>query len=404
MTTNITVSLDTRRAKKDGTYPLVLRIGHHERTATIPLNINLLEKDWDDKKRVVKKTYTGTSSITRLNNIIQKAKADAMDIILKLSEAGKLDKLSVVELREKIIQKNSSASFFEFTNGVIDELKASQRFGTARSYKGVHDVLKAFNEGKDLAFKDINYKFLTKMEAAHLGNGNSYNGLAVYMRTIKAIFNRAAKTGVIEKDIYPFTDYKIRTQPTEKRALDVELLTTIITKEIPKGHVCFDTRNYFVASYMMYGMNFTDMAFLKKENIRDGRIQYRRRKTAKLYDIKITDSLQKILSHYMENSGNREFIFPIIKREQLVEQFKDIQWARKVYNKRLKVLAKLCGIDQNLTSYVSRHSFATQAMLNEVPLNAISAMLGHSSLKTTQVYLKGLPSDTLDAYNKKILK
>jgi len=402
MTTNIVISLDTRRKKKDGTYPLVMRLGHYERTTSIPLNIDLLEKDWDAKARVVKKTYSGTNSINRLNNIIQKAKADAMDIILKLSEAGKLDTLSVVELREKIVQNNITASFLEFTNQTIEELKASQRIGTARSYKGVHDVLKAFNEQKDLTFKDINYKFLTKLEASHLGKGNSYNGLAVYMRTIKAIFNKAVKAGVIERELYPFTDYKIRTQPTEKRALDIELLRTIITKEIPETNSCFDTRNYFVASYLMYGMNFTDMAFLKKENIVDGRIRYRRRKTSKLYDIKITENLNKILSHYLERAKDREYIFPIIKRENLAEQFKDIQWTRKAYNKRLKLLAKMCDIQQNLTSYVSRHSFATQAMLNEVPLNAISAMLGHSSLKTTQTYLKSLPNNVLDLYNERI--
>jgi len=70
----------------------------------------------------------------------------------------------------------------------------------------------------------------------------------------------------------------------------------------------------------------------------------------------------------------------------------------------LKKLAELCGIDSNLTSYVSRHSFATQAMQKSIPLNAISAMLGHSSIKTTEIYLKSLPSNVLDDYNLTILE
>lgn len=343
------------------------------------------------------------SSVSRLNNFIQKAKADAMDIIIKLNEAGKLKALSIGELRDKIAKKNVAASFLDYTNELVSELKSSQRFGTARSYKGVHDVLKAFNGNKDLNFQDIDYKFLTKLEAAHLGNGNSYNGLAVYMRTIRAIFNKAAKAGVIEKEIYPFSDYKIRTQPTEKRALDFEPLKKIITLQLPPGHICFDTRNYFVASYMMYGMNFTDMAFIRAENIVDGRLRYRRKKTGKLYDIKITEDLHKILSYYIDHAKEREFIFPIIKRQNVSDQDKDVQWSRKVYNKRLKKLAAICGIEENLTSYVSRHSFATRAMLSDIPLNAISDMLGHSNLKTTQVYLKGLSTDKLDEYNLKIL-
>jgi integrase/recombinase XerD len=404
MNTNIVISLDTRRAKRDGSYPLVMRLGHNERTTSIPLDIDLHAKDWDEKKRLVKKTYSGTDSISRINNRIQKSKADAMDIILKLHDAGKLEGLSVVELRDKIIKQNSEASFFKYTKEVIKDLQASNRVGTARSYRDVFNVLKGFNAQKDLSFKDVNYKFLIKLEASHLGKGNSYNGLAVYMRTIRAIFNKAVKAGVVEKEFYPFTDYKIKSVPTEKRALDGDLLRAIISKELPQNHKCFNARNYFVASYMMYGMNFTDMAFLKKENIVGGRIQYRRRKTSKLYDIKITDNLKTILDFYIAQHPDSEFVFPILKRDGLASQFKDIEWDRKRYNKKLKTLAELCGIEQNLTSYVSRHSFATQAMLQQVPLNAISAMLGHSNLKTTEIYLKGLPSNVLDDYNSKVVK
>lgn len=403
MNTNIVISLDTRRSKKDGSYPLVMRLGHNERTTSIPLNISLLEKDWNEKERVVKNTYKGTNSVTWVNNRIQKSKADAMDIILKLNEAGKLDGLSVVELRDKIVKKNNEASFFEYAKEIIKELKSSNRIGTARSYQDVFNVLSSFNDKKDLSFKDVNYKFLIKLEGTHLGKGNSYNGLAVYMRTIRAIFNKAVKAGVVEKEFYPFADYKIKTVPTEKRALEIDLLKAIITKSLPQNHKCFNARNYFVASYMMYGMNFTDMAFLKKADIVDGRIQYRRRKTSKLYDIKITDNLKTILDFYIAKNPDSEFVFPILKREGLVNQFRDIEWDRKRYNKKLRVLAGLCGIEQNLTSYVSRHSFATQAMLQQVPLNAISSMLGHSSLKTTEIYLKSLPNNILDDYNDKIL-
>ena len=113
MNTNIVISLDTRREKKDGTYPLMMRIGHNERTTTIKLGINLLEKDWDSKERVVKKTYTGVNTVTRLNNLIQKKKADAMDIILALHEENKLPAMSVSDIRDKIISNNKPQSFFK---------------------------------------------------------------------------------------------------------------------------------------------------------------------------------------------------------------------------------------------------------------------------------------------------
>ena len=403
MSTNIVIALDTRRSKEDGSYPLVMRLGHNRRTTSIPLGISLHEKYWDEKNRVVKKTYEGTNSVSRLNNVIQKRKSEAMDIIMKLQEAGELDKHTLPMLRDKIDKPDTSTSFFEFSDQLIQEMIKANRVGTANAYKIVIGVLKNYCNKKDLPFSKITYGFLMKFETNHYSNGNGVNGLAVYMRTIRAIYNKAMKAGLVEKELYPFADYKVKTAPTEKRALDWEFLKKIIELDITPEHDCFNARNYFVASYMMYGMNYTDMAFLKKEDIQNGRISYRRKKTAKIYDIKITASLETILSHYSSQNPESPYVFPIIKREDLQMQYRDIHWARKRYNKQLKDLAKACDIAQNLTAYVSRHSFATQAMLQQVPLNAISSMLGHSSLKTTEIYLKSLPSNILDDYNAKIM-
>lgn len=403
MNTNVVISLDTRRKKIDGTFPLILRLGHQRTTTAIPLGVSVKEKDWDDKNKEIKKTYTGVETVTRLNNLIHKRRSEAMDIILKLHESGQLNGLSVAELKDRLHQGASTESFFHYTDQLVEDLKKAKRFGTARSYKGVKDVLKVFNGDKDLPFRSITYQFLTKFETAHKAKKKSANGLAVYMRTIRSIYNQAIKSGLVDKELYPFTNYKIKTVPTEKRALDWEHLQKIIQLDLKPDHVLFKTRNYFVASYMMYGMNFSDMAYLKKSDRKDGRITYRRQKTKKIYDIKITANLDKILSYYAEKTEG-DFIFPIIKREDPLLQDKDIQWARKRYNMRLKDLGEECDIENTLTSYVSRHSFATQAMLHEVPLNAISTMLGHSNLKTTEVYLKSLPTTTLDDYNSKILQ
>jgi len=402
--TNIVVSLDTRRTKQDGTYPLVLRVGHNKRTTAIPLGVSLLEKDWDEERRKIKKSYSGTSNITRLTNLIEKKKSDAMDIILKLEENGQLQKLSVTELRDKIDRQNINTSFYQFGERLVQDLIKANRIGTARSYKGVLAILKTFHgKEKELYFNDITYSFLTKLETYHFKNGNEANGLAVYMRTIRAIYNKAIKEELVEPNLYPFTHYAIKTVPTQKRALEWEFLKKIIDLKLEPSDACFNARNYFLASYMMYGMNFKDMAFLLKTDIAHGRIYYRRDKTSKLYDIKITPSLQTILSYYIDKDPDSKYVFPIIKREHPILQDKDILWARKRYNMKLKDVAALCKIEKNLTSYVSRHSFATQALLQEIPVAAISTMLGHSNLKTTQTYLKTLPSNILDDYNSRIL-
>lgn len=92
----------------------------------------------------------------------------------------------------------------------------------------------------------------------------------------------------------------------------------------------------------------------------------------------------------------------MLKRDTLELQYKDAQWGLKNYNKGLKKMADLCSIEERLTSYVSRYSFATHALFKNIPLAAISAMLGHSKLFTTQIYLRSLPSNVLDEYRKQL--
>lgn len=402
MYTNLKLSLDTRRKKKDNSYPIILRLSHLRKTTSISLGHSVQKEFWDDKSQKVKKTFNGVSTIGRLNNQLIKEKARATDIINDLHEKDELNFLSIKQLKNRIVKTATFDSFFEYGNSIIIELKKAQRFGNANSYYAVLKILKKFNEGNDLKFNELNYEFLKKFEQYHYSRGNSVNGLAVYMKTIRATFNKAINAGIISKDAYPFTNYKIKTTPTEKRALDIKSIKAIMMLKLEETDNLFHFRNYFLASYMLYGISFIDLAFLKLDNIIDNRVKFQRKKTAKPYNIKITSQLDEILSHYTKDKSKEDFIFPIIKRDIFELQYKDVLWARKRYNKGLKEIAKMCNIEQRLTSYVSRHSFATQAMFQDVPLQAISAMLGHNRLTTTQIYLKTLPNNILDDYNEQI--
>ncbi len=404
MRTYLTLLLDTRRLKKDGSYPIIFRLTHLRKTTSIATGYSIANQYWDTQKCSVKKSYTKVESIARLNTLLLKEEARANDIINKLYDQGKLNYMSITQVKKRIILKSTYESFYEYGETLVEDLKASHRYGTARNYKGIISVLRKFTKGKDLKFNELNYDFIKKFERYHLSKGNSWNGLSTYLRAIKAIYNKGIKAGLIEKEAYPFTYYSIRQTPTEKRALSVEDLRKIMNLELPVESTLFRYRNYFLCSFFLYGMNFTDLAHLKLENIIGERIKFRRKKTAKLYDIKITSQLAKILDHYIKNKNLEDYIFPIIKRNHPSHQEREIAWERKRYNKGLKTIANLCGIEQKLTTYVSRHSFATQAMLNDVPLQAISAMLGHSKLNTTQIYLKSLPTQVLDKYNDRLIK
>ncbi len=403
MKTSLVLSLDTRRSKKDGTFPIILRLTHGRKTTSIAMGFSVLKSEWDDRKKRVKRSYKGVTSINRLNTILAKEKIDAMDIINKLQDKKRLHRMGIMQLKDLIATKSHYESFFKFGERVIEEMKEMKRFGNAESYNQILKTVRKFTKGTDLTFNEINYEFLVNFEKYHLSKeGNSINGAASYLKGVRAIYNKAVKMGYAEKDGHPFEFYAIRTTPTAKRALDIEHLKKIINLKLKPGHHLFDYRNYFVLSYMLYGISFIDLAYLKMENIIDGRLKFKRKKTGKLYDIKLFPQLEALLAHYTIGKRKSDYIFDIIFRNDPELAYKDAKWERLRYNKGLKELGELCGIETRLTSYVSRHSFATQAMLHKVPVVAISAMLGHSKLSTTQIYLKDLPNNILDEYNKLI--
>ncbi|WP_394972544.1 phage integrase SAM-like domain-containing protein [uncultured Croceitalea sp.] len=402
MQTNINISLDTRRKRADGTCPIIFRLGHHRRTVPIPSGFFVPPKFWNENTREIKKAYEGVSSATRLNNLLAKKKADLMDGITALEEVGRLDELTITELKNVLTKPSDSVCFFKYTEKIIDELVEAKRFGNSRAYKSALGALKNFYKKDTLRFEEVTHAFLKRFETAHLKKGNSVNGLSTYMRTIRAIYNRGIKEGVISQNRYPFKHYKIRTVSTAKRAISKEKIRKILDLEFELDSPLFHTRNYFLCSYLMNGMSFIDMAFLKVDNIIDGRIQYSRKKTSKPYNISVTDQLSSILKFYLKGKKKRDFIFPIIRRDNPQGQYYDVQWERKRYNKRLKEIADLCGIEDKLTSYVSRHSMATNLILNDVPINVLSKMMGHADLQTTEIYIKDLPINIMDEYQERL--
>jgi len=398
------IILDRRRPRRNNTCPIYLRIWFKRTNINISLGYTISEDDWDDTNERVLKSCTLVSNITRLNNYLAKQKTNAYDVITQLQDKGELSSLSVSELKERIINKNKSISVSDYTEDVIQGMKVSRKFGNAAAYQNCLNAIKSFQNEVDLDFDQINYKYLTRFETYFLAQGNSINGLSFLMRTLRAIYNRAIKEGYASRDLYPFGSYKIKKEPTRKRAIRIEDLDKIRDKSFPEGSDPWNTRNYYLASFYLMGISFIDMARLKVENITNGRIEYRRHKTGKLHSIKISPRLQGILDHYLVDKEKSDFIFPIIKRSDNAElEFKDIRNQNKIYNKKLKDLASACKVDAHLTSYTSRHSWATIAKRKGIPTAIISEGLGHTSEHTTQVYLDSFDKEVMDEYNESII-
>lgn len=401
MTTYIKISLDTRR-KDTKTFPLIFRLTHNRKSTSIATGHQIEVSDWDDKRQKIRTSYKGTESPRRLNNLLQKKMAQMVDILTRLDDNGRLKYMSVSEVRNHITQTTNKVTFFQFTDKQIKDLKQATRVGNARVYQHTLNAVKNFRKDRDFTFDELNLDFLNRFERHYLAKGNKLGGISVYLRTIRAINRKAIKAGVADKEGYAFDDFTIRSGKPQKKALTLSSIRKISELELDEGTALFRDKNIFMMSFLLNGMSFVDLARLRLSNIVDGRIQYARQKTDEPFNIKIHDQLVPILDYFSKGKEKSDYLLGIITEKNPVDQYNKVTWARKRYNKNLKELAKLAGIEENVTSYAARHTFASGADDMGIPLTAISQMMGHKRISTTQAYLSGLRKSKIDSYQDEI--
>ncbi|MCM4170796.1 transposase [Arenibacter sp. TNZ] len=401
MATHIKLSLDTRR-KDTKTFPLIFRLTHNRKTTSIGTGHQLVVSDWDQKRHQIKPSFKGTESPARLNNLLQKRMAYMVDMLTQLEDNNKLKYMSVSDVRTHITRSSNKVTFYQFTEQQIQDMLKSKRVGNARVYKHTLNAVKNFRKSKDFTFDELNLDFLNRFEKHHLGKGNKLGGLSVYLRTIRAINRKAIKAGIADNEGFAFNDYIIRSGKPEKRALPINAIRKIAELELDENTALFRDRNIFMMSFLLNGMSFVDMAHLKLSNIVDGRIKYSRKKTDEPYNIKIHHQLKPFLTFFTKGKEKSDYLLNIIKSDIPTDSYNQIVWARKRFNDNLKKLAELAGIEENITSYAARHSFASGANDMGIPLTAISQMLGHKRISTTQAYLANLRKSKMDEYQDEI--
>lgn len=396
------IILDTRYKKKGDVYPLKLRVIHNRQPFDLGLGYSLSPKDWDEKGQKVKSSCQTFENIARFNTILNKEKQKVQDVLIRLQDEGKLDTLTLEELKNYVTQKSTETMTLAFGEAMIAELQDAKKFGNARVYDTMLRSVRNFTKGRDLPLKQITYAWLKKYEAWYLSKGNSANGLSVSLRTLRALYNRAIKQKLISKDYYPFTDYRIKGESTRKRAISAADLE-LIKQFQPKTERQERAKDYFLLSFYLMGASFVDLAFLKVRNITGGRIEYKRQKTGRLHSIPISAPLQAILDKYLDGKRKDDFILNVIKSDDPKRQRVNVRDELRQFNRRLKEIGELCGIEATLTSYVARHSYATIAKYKGVPTAVISEALGHTSEEVTQVYLDSFDKEVLDKYHTMVI-
>ncbi|MEL6941986.1 MAG: site-specific integrase [Bacteroidota bacterium] len=408
---SIKLYFDTRRSKSNETYSLKLKLFHQDKARYIPLGYFFKKNQWIEKDHKVRSNYPNSAKVnTRISYLVSQANQ------LLLNYQAELDYLSVDQLKSKLSaqlfnQKDKPQkiipNLFEYIDTLVVRLKKSKRLGSAQTYQTCSNVIRRFNENQDLRLVEIDHRFLLDFEADCLNKGIRVNSIGVYLRTLRAIINKAIAEGLLKSENYPFKKFRIKQEKTAKRAISKEEIQRIVEVKIDPNLRMWHSRNYFVFMFNMRGMNFIDMAYLKMENIQNGRILYKRKKTGKLYNIKLTAKAAEIIQFYAKSkhSHSSKRVFPILLQDRFTDAERERKHfidRRKKFTQDLKKIAQLCEINTNLTSYVSRHSWASIAKFSGVAPAVIGESLGHSDLKTTETYLANFDHDVLDDANELI--
>lgn len=316
-----------------------------------------------------------------------------------------------------------------YMDKIISELNKTGQAGTAAAYLQLRSVLIMFKAGKEpgrgkeskisvadlqkaqeISVTSVNKEFLENfliyMKSIRAVKDSS---ISVYLRTLRSVLNRAIGDGILKDEQYPFSrrkndrKFKIpKPGATRKRYLSKDLIKLIKNQGIdPEMQLAKDL---FLFSFYTMGMAITDMALLKWDAIYDNRVHYWRKKVTQGDDVRefaieILPVASEILDRYR---GKGPYVFPIIRESDktpalIVSRIKTVT---KQVNTTLQVIAAKAGIEGKVTTYVARHSWAMAAKTSGISTAVISEGLGHTTEKTTQVYLDSFGSDVLDATNK----
>ena len=295
---------------------------------------------------------------------------------------------------------NSKVSFLLSAEQQAKHCEEANRFSTAKNYRTAIRSLSRFLQGQQLTVKDISPELMTDYAQWLRQQGISMNTVSCYLRSLRAIYNKVVKQYDLE-DRKPFKDLFTGHAKTVKRSATGDDIKRLQAMILPKHSALQLSRDIFLFSLYAQGMPFVDVAFLRKEQIRDGLIVYERHKTGQQIVVKIEGCIQEFINRY--SSADSDLVFPIITAHRPAQAYKQYQSSLRNYNRNLHKLEKLAGLKRGLTSYVVRHTWASVAYDTNVDLAVIASALGHTNTNTTRIYIRDINNRRLAEANHKVL-
>lgn len=392
---SVTLLLKENKKNEKGEMPLYIRIIKGRKTKFISLGIKVHPNDWNTEKLRVKGKYPNSG---RVNALIAKKVSEAENIALEIETKNK--SVSSRKIKEAIVGK-TSLSFIKYIEIYMVDLIKKGKTGTHDKYNSTILKLKAYQKGKDLTFEDVDLNFLKKYEA-YLRDDlkNLPNTIHSNMKIFRKFFNDAVREGIVELQDNPFLKYKLSWEKTNKSFLTEAELEQIETINLNEGTKLFHHRNLFVFAAYAGGIRISDLLKLKWENYDGTHIRIFTQKTKDLVSVKLPTKANDIVKYYSKSQPEKkeaDFIFPFLsnsidytKPEVL---FNAISSNTAYANKNLKIIAQKANIEKSISFHTSRHTWATRALRKGLKIEYVSKIMGHGSLKTTQIYAKIINED-----------
>ncbi len=374
------------------------QIIHHRVVRQINVHYHIFPSEWDERTHSIILPDPLTPRYQAVRFIKERISHDF--IRLKFIEQKLRDNhidYTVEEIVTFFLLQMEERSLSHFTQKIIEQQKQLGKERTAETYAA---SLRSFLHfcNSDINLDEIDSELILLYEAHLRTRGLIPNTTSFYMRTLQSIYNRAVAQGLTPQN-YPFKQVYTGVERTIKRAIPLTVIKQIKELNLSEQPAIKFARDLFLFSFYTRGMSFVDIAYLRKSNLRNGILTYRRRKTDQPLYIKWEDCMQEIVEQYPNST---EFLLPIITQKQNPRQ-QYLNAAHRV-NKNLKYVGSLLNLPLNLTMYTARHSWASIARSKNIPIAVISEGMGHDSESTTQIYLASLDSTVIDRANKIILK
>ena len=372
------------------------QVTHRRAMQQITTNIRLQPNEWNETNEQVTVNVTDRSII---QNRIDSDTALLKRIVKDLENSGV--NYSVGDIIKRYKSPECHVLVLDFMQNQIRLLRNANRLGTALNYEKTMKNFAEFLGGVNLPFSAMTEQLIADYNAFLVQRGMVRNSISFYMRIMRAVYNKAVRQKLVEQS-HPFTEVYTGIDRTRKRAVSESVISQLYKLKLTEGTPLALARDIFIFSYCTRGMAFVDIAYLRKENIQNGVICYARRKTGQLLSVRIEPSIQRIIDRY--SSALSPYVFPILTSTDTKEAYEEYQVAINNHNRQLRRLSKMLPAGCTLTSYTSRHSWATAARNHNVPISVISAGMGHTSEQTTQIYLTMLENSVIDDANQGLIR